>query len=285
MRIGFISDLHIDVNTRYDFTRLIPEAAQEQGLDILIFVGDTGTGAQECLKFYDEISRRMKTKIRVIPGNHDTYVWDLKGKTSREISKESTSLGNRLLFHPEYSLIKNPVITSNWAITGVEGWFDYSFHQKGEKADLDRVSHNLINRYVWPDERFIHGGVIDAQRNIRQVEKEITLIKKVFEKEECKGKKKCVVTHMLPTKDLVRRYPIPFYSKFINQLGSERYRSFYEQSGVKLSVSGHSHMPMKIRRNGVVYANVSLGYGFQWSDASKPLEEIKKVMYILEDEC
>lgn len=283
MRIGFISDLHIDYNKHHKFPEIMAQLIQEEGLDTVIFLGDTATGSEETLRFYDQLAALTKAGIRAVPGNHDIYA-SAKGKTEPEqIERESQENLRKILYHPKYSLLLHPVITKRWAVTGLGGWFDYSFAKGFPAVDMEKISQNMIAKYLWPDKRLIHGGRNDYKRDKKQVIHDIRLMKEAFELEECRGKRRCVAMHMLPTKSLVTKYPIPFYSKFVNQLGSERYRSFFENNHVELSISGHSHMPKKILKNGIVYVNVSLGYQFQWTDASDALEEIKKVMYVLED--
>ncbi len=97
------------------------------------------------------------------------------------------------------------------------------------------------------------------------------------------NKKLLVASHMLPTKKLARQMPIPFYDRFMYQLGSDRYRQVFEQNHVSLSLSGHSHMPNRVVENGIHYQNLSLGYDFQWQNPSDALGELKRVMDILED--
>lgn len=283
MRIGFISDLHIDFNRQFDFLKILPEVIADKGLDVVVFLGDTSTGAQDALRFYDNIADRTRAQVRIVPGNHDMYVENLRRKNSAQINKESSAFHDSILFHRKYSLMENPIVTKQWYITGICGWFDYGFGRKHSGDNPRKAANNLISRYLWPDQKVIHGGVIDYERDVRLVMKDIRLLQKSFQKEAAKGKKRCVVMHMLPTSDLIRSYPIPFYGKFINQLGSERYQYFFEKNDVSLSISGHSHMPMKIIKNGIRYVNVSLGYTFQWTNPADAYGEISKIIYILED--
>lgn len=283
MRIGFISDLHIDYNRHHRFPEIIAQIIEEESLDTVIFAGDTATGAEGVIRFYDELGTLTKAQIRAVPGSHDIYASKVRHLTAEQIEEVSEMNLRKILYHPKYSLLKNPVITKRWAITGLGGWFDYSFEKGFPEIDFEKASQNLVTRHLWLDERLIHGGKSDYRRDRKQVIHDIRLIKEAFDQDVCKGKRRCVVTHMLPTKSLVTKYPIPFYSKFTSQLGSERYRSFFENNNVELSISGHSHMPKKLVKNGIVYVNVSLGYHFQWTNPADALEEVRKVMYVLGD--
>ena len=133
----------------------------------------------------------------------------------------------------------------------------------------------------WLDYKFIDGYQSDVQRDIGRVSQSIATLDEALDNPQSKGKKLCVVTHMLPTRALVHPGTIP---AGIAYLGSERLRHFYEQKGVSLSVCGHSHMRGSLRQSGVQYENVSLGYNFQWKNFLNLADEIKKTMLILEDE-
>ncbi|MBS5078800.1 MAG: metallophosphoesterase [Clostridiales bacterium] len=283
MRIGFISDLHIDFNRQFDFLEILSQVIADKALDTVVFLGDTSTGAKDALRFYDALAVKTKAQVRIVPGNHDMYVENLRRKSKDRINRESSAFHDSILFHKEYSLMENPIVTKHWYITGIGGWFDYSFGKRKPGNPPGKAANSIISRFFWPDQKVIHGGVIDYERDVRLVMKDIRMLQKSFEKEAAQGKKRCVVMHMLPIGELIRAYPIPFYNKLINQLGSERYRHFFEKNEVSLSISGHSHMPMKIQKNGIRYVNVSLGYTFQWTNPADAYGEISKILYILED--
>ena len=43
MRIGFISDLHIDFNRQFDFLEILSQVIADKALDTVVFLGDTST--------------------------------------------------------------------------------------------------------------------------------------------------------------------------------------------------------------------------------------------------
>ncbi|WP_343208055.1 metallophosphoesterase [Anaerolentibacter hominis] len=284
MRIGFISDIHIDYNRHYNFVDLMAEAAERKQLDYLVFLGDTCTGGSRTLEFYDRLAKRTAVKIREIPGNHDQYVWPVKGKTGEQIRAEARVNYHLLNTHPEYSLWKHPVVTKDWLITGLCGWYDFSFQKGYPNIDTQKYAAKWVAGGLWPDIRFIDGGRVNAALDARRVERDMELLAPILENPAYKGKKRCVAMHMIPTKLLVTRHHIPFYMAGVNFLGSEKYRAFFEKHRVALSVSGHSHMAKIKKWKGITYANVSLGYGFQWRRPGDALAEIMEVMYVISDE-
>ena len=110
---------------------------------------------------------------------------------------------------------------------------------------------------------------------------EIRTLRTALSDSAAAGRKTCVVTHMLPTSKLAYRLPVPYYSHFLYLLGSERYRTLYEELGVSLSVCGHTHFPMRCTINGIRYANVSLPHRALWRHPFSPQREIEAVMLIL----
>ncbi len=281
MRIGFISDLHIDINRHHNFITLISELAKEKKLDLLVILGDIADGAIYTIKFYRELKEKLKIPFRTLVGNHDIYVPNTKYYTSDQIKKKSRQFYHDLDSLPT-SLVHHPIITDNWLITGINGWYDYTFAKNFSEKRGPQLAHNWISANMWPDQKKINGKQINYNRDKMWVLNQIMAWKKQVIKIKIGKRKLVVASHFLPTKNLIHILHIPFYDHFLYQLGSERYRKAFEENKVSISISGHSHMPIKIIKNNIKYINVSLGYNFQWSEAANALEELKKTMFILE---
>lgn len=280
MRLGFLSDLHTDYNHLHHFETIIPRLIQRKRLDGLCILGDTATGVDGALEFYQSLQQRIAIPLRILPGNHDIYVRDAARKTAEEVQHESTEAYFKLLYHPDLSLYLNPIITPHWLIVGISGWYDYSF----VPGDPDKLARHPVSKYVWPDQMMINHRQIDAARDERWVEDDLERMTELFNRPEARHRKRLVAMHFLPTDQLIRRKRYPMYRHFIVQLGSNRYQRFFETHDVARSVSGHSHMPTRCDVNGIHYENVSLGYGFQWADASDAQGELERILYILEDD-
>lgn len=74
MRIGFVSDLHIDFNRQYDFTAVLEQLVYDKHLDELVLMGDSANGLQRNLAFYDWLAAALSVPFRTLIGNHDLYV-------------------------------------------------------------------------------------------------------------------------------------------------------------------------------------------------------------------
>lgn len=282
MRIGFVSDLHTDFNRQYDFVTVLQQLINDERLDQLVIMGDSANGLQRNLRFYERLEESISIPFYTLVGNHDLYVDHPREKTVAEIQEGSRNTYHKLDSLP-MSLTKHPIKTDHWVITGINGWYDYSFAKNFSEAKGPRYADNFVAKHVWPDQMYINGNQISYRRDRLWVTQQIFGWQHQINQMNVTGKKLLVASHMLPTKELARQMAIPFYDRFMYQLGSDRYRQVFEQNHVSLSLSGHSHMPNSLMENGIRYRNLSLGYDFQWQNPGDALNELKRVTYVLED--
>lgn len=282
VRIGFVSDLHVDFNRRHDFISILTELVAKKHLDRLVIMGDTANGLERNLAFDDQLAAKLPVPFQTLIGNHDLYVDHPRQKTVGQIQRASREAYRQLNQLP-FSLTQHPLETAHWVITGINGWYDDTFASHFTEQRGPKLATNWIARHVWPDQLYINGNQIDYYRDRRWVISQIFDWQHQINQLTLGNRKLLVAMHMLPTKKLVKSLPIPFYDRFLYQLGSERYREIFEQNHVSRSLSGHSHMPKIIRYRGIDYQNISLGYDFQWQDPADALGELERVMFILED--
>lgn len=280
MRIGFLSDLHCE-RWRTDLVGLLAGVAERRELDYLVLSGDIAAGADAALRFCERLDAAMTTRLRIVAGNHDLYVPDYKNLTPAQIRAESAAFYARITYESAYSLLLHPIITPQWFITGLGGWYDYSFARGYPDVDVERLSRSRVARWLWSDNAQVRGGCFDYRIDKARVEEDIRTLRAALTCSEASGRRTCVVTHMLPTRALAARLPIPYYSHFVHLLGSERYRALYEEMGVSLSISGHTHLPMRRCISGVRYVNVSIPSRALWRHPFAPEKEIERVMLVL----
>ncbi|MBR7184241.1 MAG: metallophosphoesterase family protein [Clostridia bacterium] len=282
MRIGFLSDLHRDRWYLADPADLLAEIAHEKRLDYLVLSGDTAPGADAALDFCRRLDAAMPAKLRIVAGNHDIYVPDIKGRTPAQIRAESAAFYTRITYESDYSLLLHPIVTPRWFITGLGGWYDYSFAPGYPQVDLDRISRARAARWFWSDNRRVRGGCFDYRIDVARVEEDIRTLRAVLTSSAAAGRRKCAVTHMLPTRALAHSIPLPGYGGILPLLGSERYRDLYEELGVSLCICGHTHFPLRRRIGEVCYANVSLPPLPLRRHPFSPKREMMRIMLILE---
>ncbi|WP_232365336.1 metallophosphoesterase [Lentilactobacillus fungorum] len=282
MRIGFISDLHTDFNRQYNFVAVLNQLIYTKQLDQLVIMGDSANGLHRNLQFYDQLAHTLPVSFRTLIGNHDCYVNQPRKRSVASIQTESHQTYQRL-DRLATSLTQSPIMTKHWVITGINGWYDYTFAKHFQEQKGQAYATNLVAKHIWPDQLYINGNQIDYQRDRAWVTRQILAWQHQINQLQLGSRKLLVASHMLPTKRLARQLPIPFYDRFLYPLGSERYRQIFEQNSVALAISGHSHMPNRLTYRGVQYVNVSLGYDFQWQNAGDALGELERVMFVLED--
>lgn len=74
VRIGFVSDLHVDFNRRHDFISTLTELVAKKHLDQLVIMGDTANGLERNLAFDDQLVAKLPVPFQTLIGNHDLYV-------------------------------------------------------------------------------------------------------------------------------------------------------------------------------------------------------------------
>jgi len=282
MRIGFLSDLHYE-RWRSDLVSLLADLARQKRLDYLVLAGDIAPGADETLRFCERLDAAMPTRLRIVAGNHDLYVPDYKTLTPAQIRAGSAAFYARITYESAYSLLLRPIVTPGWFITGLGGWYDYSFARGYPHVDLERLSRSHTARRWWSDNARVRGGCFDYRIDLARVEEDIRTLRTALTAKEAAGRQLCAVTHMLPTRALTEGLSIPFYGRFRHLLGSERYRLLFEELGVSLSISGHTHLPRRLTQNGINYVNVSLPNPLLRRHPLSPRRELERVLYLLHD--
>ena len=71
MRLGFVSDIHIDINRDWAMASAIAEGSRALGLDRLYVVGDISNDAVLSLSFVEKMKEQFGVETYLIPGNHD----------------------------------------------------------------------------------------------------------------------------------------------------------------------------------------------------------------------
>ncbi|WP_243686123.1 metallophosphoesterase [Lentilactobacillus rapi] len=145
MRIGFVSDLHIDFNRQYDFCDILAKLVQDEQLDRLVIMGDSANGRQRNLNFYTRLTQKLPIPFNTLIGNHDLYVSHPRRRRVDSIQRESRQTYFQL-DNLSTALTRHPILTIHWAITGINGWYDYTF-AKNFKAQRV-LSMRII---LWPN--------------------------------------------------------------------------------------------------------------------------------------
>ena len=98
MRIGVISDLHVDLNGGEagprTYAGYLSDAARAKGVELLLIAGDLSNRWDLTLRTLEEIQERAAVRVLFVPGN----------------------------------LARGPVeLPGGWAVAGAMGWYDFAF--------------------------------------------------------------------------------------------------------------------------------------------------------------
>lgn len=74
MKIGIISDIHVDINFNFDIRRDLCKVVKSNGVECLIIAGDISNTYKISLEVIDYIRKNTGVKVYFVPGNHD--LWD-----------------------------------------------------------------------------------------------------------------------------------------------------------------------------------------------------------------
>lgn len=265
MRIGVISDIHIDRNKDYPVTAVLAKKAQEKSLAFLFIAGDISNQYSITIDFMKRITELTGIPVYFVPGNHDMWDQENAYHDSRRIYQQYQE-------HPACLINKRLFLGNDWAVVGDIGWYDYSFgNEKYPKEDFEKK--RMYDR-TWQDSVYIHWHQTDAQVHqdmLRRLEKQLM---------ETQGKQQIVITHMV-TKGL---FTVPeereMWRYFNAFLGSKDYSDLFERYHVKYSVMGHVHFRKRHVENGTTYICSCLNYHTEWKsrDCESEIEEALTVI-------
>ncbi len=261
MKIGIISDIHVDRNRGFPILELLAKKVTEKRLDCLLIAGDISDAQSVTLAFIDSLRDRSGRPVYFVPGNHD--LWRQDG----EKPADTAEIYRRYWEHPACLIGKSVPLSADWVVLGDIGWYDYSFGNKKYSAkDFEKKA--MFDR-TWQDSVFINWRRTDAQVHrdmLNHLDKQLL---------DTSGKKRIVVTHMITTDEFAvpeSRKAWPYFNAF---LGSRDYGDLFERYGVAYSIMGHVHYRRKILKSGVSYICSCLDYHTEWQsiDCEREIDE------------
>ena len=78
MKIGVLSDLHIDTNGKHlpeneTFASIVSDQIKIQNIALFLIAGDISSDYHESQRFLDELTTLSGIKLLFVPGNHDYW--------------------------------------------------------------------------------------------------------------------------------------------------------------------------------------------------------------------
>lgn len=271
MRIGLISDLHIDYLKQYQPHQLIDELVRichEKMLAYLIIGGDISNHYGDTLNFVDALEKALSPiGVYYIPGNHDYWQNHQSEKTTWQIHK---------LFkeHPQ-SLMHQPLlIGDNLAIVGHMGWYNHAFYDRNQFTS-ERIATGRYKIATWQDKKRLDWGATDqeiSQLFTQEIEADLQSVS---------DREIILVTHIVTTPALIMPMPHRTFDFFNAFIATDDLTNVVTQYPITHNVMGHVHFRHHIQDNGMKWITNSLAYEKEWRTHSMR-HEIESALYIID---
>ncbi|MDC7225765.1 MAG: metallophosphoesterase [Spirochaetales bacterium] len=273
MRIGILSDIHVDINYYEEnvdkITPAVCDAVLNNNIDVFITAGDIASDYEITLDVVRRIERASSRDCLFVSGNHDLWNENHPGMTAMETY-------GAMAEHP-YNLANGPVkLKDGWTAVGDTCWYDYSFGSS-ELYSFEDFERRSNNERVWQDS-------IKAVWNRPDAEVNDWFLKRLESSIAAAGNDDLIaVSHMLPIEEFTVPVPDETWDYFNAFLGSRRLGELLMSSGrVKYSICGHVHYRKHVVKNGIDFFCQCLGYRTEWKDNDDPFIEVANSMKIIE---
>lgn len=262
-RIGFISDLHLDVNKIADEEALmvLKTAITAKQLDVLVLAGDTYNDFRRTEALVTQLNQEQAVKILFLAGNHDM------ARGSDEVSIEEK--------HPHY-LHKQwfDVANSDIRLIGHNGWYDYTWAPAVSTAEA----------WAFHQGAYFDRVVPQSETDIDRTDRALLEIRALFAQAMHEQKKIVFVTHFVPINDDLRQGADKRFGLIKAVMGSKRIGDMLQaQENVITVVFGHQHINPPVRYYAdVPYVNVAVGIKKRRQEwlGNDLLSAIEEKMYI-----
>ena len=273
MKLGFISDLHYDVNesilnNRKDHItedQMVEDTLEEiniLGLDYLFISGDITNS----LKGIDVVKRLNsgRTKVYYVIGNHD--VWSAGFKDTWAIYQK--------FLEDEYCLVgKELKIREDLSVVGMFSWYDGSFDTEGKSKH-----YYEIMKMLWADARFTDWGMANDRLSTKFIHQAEEVLSEVTDKDII------LLNHFVPHKDFIIHEEGNENWNFGNGfMGTDKIMNLVSKDDrIKIVTFGHTHKQFgKVEKEGITFIGNPLGYVDEWTEKSFK-GQLKKKLIIKE---
>jgi len=270
MRLGILSDIHVDINLEAGKPVMegLKAAITSKNIDKMIIAGDMASDYQLTLARLHELEDDTGVECLFVPGNHDIWNENHADINAWDAYERLTAHSGNLVNGPR-SLI------GDWVVVGDLGWYDYSFGSP--EFSIEEFDRMKIDDRLWQDKikaiwdrpaREMHGYFYD------KLEKQL---------QAHRGRNIILVLHVLPLKYFAVPNPDRQWSYLNAFLGSAQYGELALQCDVRYVICGHVHYRKQTRINTTEFLCNCLNYSDQWIK-SDPAQEIDHVMKVIEIE-
>lgn len=270
MKIGFISDLHVDRNFEaptIEYLKALLQIINNQKLEMLVIGGDISNHYSMTIWFVEELQKQAEIPVYFIPGNHD--FWE-----EQEATKDTPGIYQLYKDHPQ-SLIENPLkINENYTLIGHPGWYNHAIYDQ-EKFTPDEIERGKFRWTYWQDKLRLDWEMEDQE--VSQNFSEI--IKQDLEKVTTENI--ILQTHIVTIPEYTMPMPHRVFDFFNAYIATDDLKNIYKEYPITHQIMGHVHFREKISKEQTQFITNSLGYRREWRGKNL-YKELQKSLFILD---
>lgn len=270
MKIGLISDIHVDINMLRGeevISGLLAAESRGRGLDLLLVAGDISSDYRLTLATLERLRADSGARVLFVPGNHD--IWN-----ERHPGLVAWDTYNALLGDPS-NLARGPVFLENgWAIVGDLGWYDFSYGDPSfTRDDFARMQYG---ERTWQDKKYSLWDRGTLEVHAMFMERLAAAL------DLARGRRLLLATHVVQVPEFTVSPAGRMWKYFNAFLGSPEYGELCQNRGVELAVCGHVHYRRRVRKGRTEFVCPCLGYTAEWGDSPDPAKEIAATLRVYE---
>ncbi len=270
LKIGFISDLHIDRNretSAYDYLNASKRIISEKELDMLVIGGDISNHYTTTLLFVEELEKRAEIPVYFIPGNHD--FWE-----EEEASKDTQGIYGLYKDHPQ-SLIEKPLqLNESYTLVGHPGWYNHAVYDK-KQFSPEEIEKGKFRWAYWQDKLRLNWEMSDQEVSryfsniIRQDLEKVTTENIILQ------------THVVTVPEFTVPMPQRTFDFFNAFIATDDLKNVHNEYPISHQLMGHVHFRGEIIKEETKLITHSLGYRREWW-SNDLYQELQKGLYILD---
>jgi len=275
MKIGILSDIHVDLNGGGAVINGLLAAMLRQGVEVMVIAGDVSSDYRVTLDSLEQLQERSGIRILFVPGNHDIWNEAHPDITAWQAYEKLERFPGNLTRGPQE-------ISGGWTIIGDLGWYDYSFGgSQYSREDFDRMQ---FGERIWQDriKAIWDRHTLEIHRTFYEKLDDQLKRTKVSRCSDSSKRKIILVTHVLPRKEFTVQRPDPEWIYLNAFLGSPEYGELALDHGVRYSICGHVHYRKQVTVNGTRFICNCLGYSDEWMWSRDPAAEIDRAFLTLD---
>lgn len=268
MKLGIISDIHVDLNElpgEPSIEEELVKQVERAELDVLILAGDISNDVNRSLSVLAWLQAESGIPVLFVPGNHDYWSKENGITDTWDIYRQYQTFAGCLCEKP-YAL------NDRWVVIGNTGWYDYSMGEAKYTADDFEIMH--AQDRTWQDKLYVNWGM--SNREIHRYFYE-SLERDLAAHQD---RNIIMVTHMLSHPFFKVPMPHPQWEYFNAFLGSSDYADLYRKYGVRYGIMGHVHYRKTCMEQGTQMICACLGYRREWRN-KEAAEEIAASLRVI----